>query len=394
MTLRRTPADFTVEERPRPALLASLSPEPTPDARLAVYRLTKTSLTTPEAAGFLARSLGLRPSTASYGGLKDKHAVTTQLIALPAPQSAPDTISEARWHATRIGWINRELRADDIQANAFTIIARDLAKETCTAMDQRAAHLLRGESLLFVNYFGDQRFGSARHGRGFAARALIDGDFESALRLAIATPARKDSGKTRAFTRLCAQAWGDWPRLAAELPRIPERRPFEVLAKGGDFRAAFRGLPHFTQSIIIEAFQSYLWNSAARALARSLAGDGALRSDDAFGPMLFIPARGIDPATESLDFPLPSPTLSLAPPWDRPMADALAAEGITLAALRIPGLSRPDFGAASRRFILSASAFSMHPPERDELSGRLKRTLRFELPRGAYATVVLRALGH
>ena len=37
----------------------------------------------------------------------------------------------------------------------------------------------------------------------------------------------------------------------------------------------------------------------------------------------------------------------------------------------------------------------MSPPEPDELGGgtRRKRTVEFELPRGAYATVVLRGLG-
>lgn len=46
---------------------------------------------------------------------------------------------------------------------------------------------------------------------------------DAALRLAVGTPARKDLGVRRAFTRTCAAKWGQWKALAAELPPCPER---------------------------------------------------------------------------------------------------------------------------------------------------------------------------
>ncbi len=76
--------------------------------------------------------------------------------------------------------------------------------------------------------------------------------------------------------------------------------------------------------------------------------------------------------------------------------EVLAAEGIELSKLRVPGLRKPFFGEAPRPLFVRAAAFSISQPEPDELSSRqdkLKRTVRFDLPRGAYATVVLRALG-
>jgi tRNA(Glu) U13 pseudouridine synthase TruD len=44
---------------------------------------------------------------------------------------------------------------------------------------------------------------------------------------------------------------------------------------------------------------------------------------------------------------------------------------------------------------VTAQGFEMTGREPDEMSGgkRFKRTARFSLPRGAYATVVLRGLG-
>lgn len=395
MTLRRTPADFVVTERETGAIASILRHDASPDHPFAVYRLSKTSLTTPEGVGMLARALGVRPGAASYAGLKDKHAVTSQLVTLAAPPDAPDAARGPRWEATRLGWSPRHVRADDIDANAFTIVVRDLARETCIAMDRRRAALSRGDDLLVVNYFGDQRFGSARHGKGFAARALLRGDFETALRLAVGTPARKDSGRTRTFTRLCASHWGDWARLARDLPRCPERKPFEALARGATMRDAFASLPAFLQTMLVEAFQSHLWNDAARRLAAALGASGDLRSDDAFGPMLFLAAPAVTPGLEHLDLPLPAPGTQPREPWFIPMRDALAAEGITTADLRIPGLAKPYFGEAPRRFIVVVQGLRVLAPEPDDLTaGRLKRLVSFDLPRGAYATVVLRALGH
>ena len=75
---------------------------------------------------------------------------------------------------------------------------------------------------------------------------------------------------------------------------------------------------------------------------------------------------------------------------------ALASEGIDLPQLRIPGLRRPFFGETPRPLLVRAERFDLTGATTDELtpSGkRLKRVASFELPRGAYATVVLRALG-
>jgi tRNA(Glu) U13 pseudouridine synthase TruD len=60
----------------------------------------------------------------------------------------------------------------------------------------------------------------------------------------------------------------------------------------------------------------------------------------------------------------------------------------------VPGLRRPDFGEAPRGLFAEAAGFALDPPTADELfADRLRRSVRFELPRGAYATVLLRALG-
>ncbi len=401
MTIRRQPADFVVEELAAPAFLDTLAPRGGPRCAHAVYALTKESLTTPDAAQRLARALRARPDGASYAGLKDKHARTTQLVSVLVRGPVPESAEGPGWSALRRGWSDAPVLSDAIDGNRFTIVVRDLTPDASADMARRAS-LLRADdagspALLVVNYFGAQRFGSARHGAGFIARRLIEGDFDGALRLAIGTPARKDTGATRALTRACAASWGDWADLLVKVPRCPERAAFEVLASGGTARDAFAALPRFTQTMAVEAYQSHLWNATARAMALEIArAEGSiLRTPDEFGEMVFPAAAVVPGHAREMIVPLLAPKTALEGPWAGAARAALEAEGIDASKLRIPGLRRPFFGEAPRPLFALARRFTMTEPAPDELSrsGRLKQSLAFDLPRGAYATVVLRALG-
>jgi len=82
-------------------------------------------------------------------------------------------------------------------------------------------------------------------------------------------------------------------------------------------------------------------------------------------------------------------------PWAPHLQAALAARALSLDALVAPGLTRPYFGQAERALFVSASEASLGEPVADELSagGAMRVAVRFSLPRGAYATVAMRALG-
>lgn len=402
MTIRRTPEDFRVGERLAPGVLLA---EP---AAFRVYTLEKVSLTTPEAVGRLAAALGVRAGLVEPAGLKDKHALTTQHVSVPAGEGGrplPDTIEGHHWKAAAVGWCARALSAADIACNAFEIVVRGLDTREYEAMALRAAELAHPASdrPVFTNYFGDQRFGSARHGQGFAADHLLRGDFEGALRLLIATPARKDAGARRTFTRALAQRWGAWGDLIKTLPRVPERAAVEALAEGRGFRDAFAALPHLVQVFAIESYQSMLWNAAAADLTRGLCKDAAAAPIDApgeAGPLVFAPARAVPESMEVAELPTPGPELAEASetPMSRAMLATLKARGLAPEALRIPGLRRPAFGVVPRPVFCRADAFAGSEPVRDEFAApkspkRWAARVYFELPRGAYATVLLRALG-
>jgi tRNA(Glu) U13 pseudouridine synthase TruD len=131
--------------------------------------------------------------------------------------------------------------------------------------------------------------------------------------------------------------------------------------------------------------------------------------------MHFPASASIPPELAGLDLPILGRDSPLLEPWRSAAQAVLSEESITTAMLRVPGLRRPHFGQATRRLFVAAANFSLSPPEADappadasappsagkrpadrsktKRPTRFSRTLSFDLPRGAYATVLLRALG-
>ncbi|MFO0834268.1 MAG: tRNA pseudouridine(13) synthase TruD [Phycisphaerales bacterium] len=404
MTIRRVPTDFRVDEIATAAFRDSLRPAADARALCAVYRLHKTSLSTTEATARLARALNIKPGDVAHAGLKDKHAHTTQHVSAKArdlaaaARFAPE-ITTPGMHATLAGWSSAPVEASIIESNHFEIIVRGLSRETSERMVRHARALaaLDHSSLLITNYFGEQRFGSARHGQGFAAAHLVRGDFESALKLLIATPARKDTGARRAFTRAAATHWGLWTNLLAAAPPSPHRRAIEVLASRGSFADAFASLPMIDQRLCVDAYQSWLWNHAAAELIRDWLADtpdAMLELPTDHGPLVFARATAVPPALSPFIAPLPRKGAALDGAWARAVELVLARESLILNQLEIPTLRRPRFDPGERPLFVSAANFTLSAPAPDEFAkGRLARTARFDLPSGSYATIVLRALG-
>ncbi|HYG76185.1 MAG TPA: tRNA pseudouridine(13) synthase TruD [Planctomycetota bacterium] len=402
--IKHTPDDFQVEE----ILGSELQLLPT--GPFALYRLEKQTLATPEAIGKIARELQVPSGSFAYAGLKDKHASTRQHVTLKLEdgREAPEKLAGKGWSLERLGFTERSITASDIQRNRFRIQMRNLSQQDSYDLE-KAVKLLSVKpnpesfaavsEVRIVNYFGDQRFGSARHGRGFIARNLIKGDFEGALKLAIATESRKDRMEQKTFKRTLRENWGKWKEVFPKLRPMPERKAVERLVNsGGDFRAAFCALPYLLQQLSVYAYQSWLWNRIARRLIEQFCvpRGNVLAADDPFGEMLFPCTEAVAPELLSLNLPLLARKTVLAEPWKAAAEDVLKEEGITVDELEIPGVRRPFFGEEPRALFFIATDFVLSRGERDESAGdpkRQKRTVSFALPRGCYATVVLRAMG-
>lgn len=389
MIIRRQPQDFIVKETLRDGVVS------TDAGPLKLYRVTKTSLTTIEAAARFAKLLGLKSGAVSYAGLKDKHAVTEQHMAV-APSEAPlpdNVLNTGGMMAEPIGYVHAPLTSRDISHNSFEIVIRGCTPADINKLRQRGGALLSAAGdLPVINYFGEQRFGSARHGAGFIAKALIAGDFETALRLAIGTPARKDSGSRRGLTRAAAANWGNWPVAVKEAPPGPGRAPLEVLKAGGNFRDAFAQIAYVEQELFVDAYQSYLWNQIVSAWCDCVE---VLQSSNFDEDGMKFPADAAWAGYSSSDsVALPTPGVSYEDQFAVPAKRVFKGEGVRAEQLTIPGMRRPVFSAGSRSAVVWANDVRLDVIK-DELGAKHTKAAKvtFNLPSGSYATVVLRLLG-
>src|SRR5262245_16070980 len=122
MKIRRLPEDFQVEELTSVAPAAEERGGPH-----ALYLLTKRSLGTPEAVDIVLRRWKLLREKVSYGGLKDRHAITRQhLTIFHGPRRG---MRQDNLELVYLGQTAEPFHAKDIVGNRFEIVVRDLATD-------------------------------------------------------------------------------------------------------------------------------------------------------------------------------------------------------------------------------------------------------------------------
>jgi tRNA pseudouridine13 synthase len=146
--LRQEPEDFVVQE----LALYPLAGE----GDHVFVELRKTGHTTAHVIRLLAAQLGLRERDIGVAGLKDRHAVTTQWLSVPA--KAARRVEGLQIDGVEVVQVTRhtnKLGLGHLRGNRFDIRVRGAAGQGQHARDVLAALMAQG----VPNYFGPQRFG-------------------------------------------------------------------------------------------------------------------------------------------------------------------------------------------------------------------------------------------
>jgi tRNA pseudouridine13 synthase len=383
MKLKHRSEDFQVEER-----IGRTAGQ----GEFALYRLSKRGLGTLEVVDAIARRCHLPRSAFSYGGLKDRHADTVQWLCIQGP---PLNLKQTNFQLSYAGQTDRPLQSADITGNFFRITLRDLSAEEVRHMVARVPLLERDGA---PNYFDRQRFGSLGASREFIARPWIGRNYERALWLALADPNPADRPADRHRKELLRERWGQWETLLPALSRrLPQQAAVAHLARQrGDFRGALARLPATWRRLWIEAFQSYLWNRLLSALLRQTCPgeqllDIALAGETvAFYEQLGDPQRA---ALRECQLPLPSSRNHLEEGPLKTLADeVLGRQGFTMRDLVIDYPRDSFFSKGSRPALFLPRDLSYQVEPDECYPARQKLVLAFELPRGCYATILIRCL--
>jgi tRNA pseudouridine13 synthase len=294
--------------------------------------IEKRNLTTLEAVGKLARVLGVEARDVGYAGMKDRRATTRQWLSLHgvAPERAQEAVVEGmRILAT--GRHRNKLRVGHLHGNRFEILLTDLALGEGAKISGALAELAAKG---VPNRYGHQRFGSA-------------GD-NVEVGLAVLRRTRREPDSRRRKLLLSAVQSAVFNRVL-------------------DLRAQESGLLTLLGGDILEKVDS----------------GGQFASTDLAVDQARVDAGEVVPTA-----PLPGGRVRTPEPGSaaRALEDrALAELGIGPDELGQVGRSLPG----TRRPVVVKVTLGDVPVS--EEAGGLR--LRFSLPPGSYATVVLEALG-
>lgn len=384
MKLKCQPEDFRVEE---------LSAAQTAGAgRYTYYRLSKRDIGTIEAVQAICRRWNLEGRRVSYAGLKDRHAETVQYLTIAGGPSA--AMVTPRFRLEPLGRLNAAYGPRELVGNRFELVLRDLSEADAARALAAIDDIPR---VGLPNYFDDQRFGSLGASGEFVARAWLAGDHERALWLAMAEPNSSDRAATRTEKAILRESWSDWPEAKGRLPRSSARSIVTYLVDHpADFRGAFARLPRELRMLFFSAFQSHLWNLVLAAWLRASAPPGELVPVELKAGLFPFPrhmaAERVD-ALRKLDLPLPcARTAAPEGPLGAIVAEVLTPFGLAWNDLRIKHIKDIFFSKGSRA-ALFAPAQLRASREADALyPGRRALRLSFELPKGSYATILVKRI--
>lgn len=359
-----------------------------------LFRIEKTGLSTMQAAHDVARALNVSRRDVGFAGLKDARAVARQWFSVEHVD--PDAVSQLAIPRIRVLEVTRhrnKLRLGHLRENRFIIRVRETdAGRLAQVQDALRTLTERG----VPNYFGRQRFGN-RGDTWIVGRTCVRGNLEEALDFVLGRAGPMDHGDIlqarRAYDRgEYAQALQHWPRMFRD-----ERRALAALDRAdGKKKRGFLAIDPHTRQFYVSAYQSHLFN---RVVAARLSAGGLHQLQ--LGDLAWLHATGAvfsvtDPAAEQprADAFEISPTGPLfgyrmthasGAPGEMEAA-LLAEEGLTDEAFRNPHL-RVKGLRRTLRFPIRDAAVTLGADGRGSYL-----ELRFSLPRGCYATAVLREL--
>ncbi|WP_255170152.1 tRNA pseudouridine(13) synthase TruD [Natrononativus amylolyticus] len=390
-----------------------------------VFRATLSGWDTNDFATRLSDALGISRERVNWAGTKDKYAVTTQLFSVYGadPDDLPD-VSGAEIEV--LGRAGRSIEFGDLAGNAFELVVSEPeSPENAAAITDELAAFggLEGgdaddESSTSVgvpNFFGQQRFGSRRPITHKVGLEIVRGDWEGAVLAYLSNPFESEPDATQearqfVFDELCEGDDRDWH---AALERFPSGLRYERSLLHGlaecdgepgpvDFRKTLERLPSNLQRLFVHAAQSYAFNlMLSRRLERGLpfekpvAGDVVCFSDTDAPEGLELPdidreqrvderrvrsvTRHCERGRAFVTAPLVGTETELADGEQGEIEREVLAElDLEPADFDLPG----EFhSTGTRRAILVRTGleYDLEP-----------LTLSFSLPKGSYATVLLR----
>ncbi|MBD3354022.1 MAG: tRNA pseudouridine(13) synthase TruD [Candidatus Lokiarchaeota archaeon] len=292
--IKDTPSDFIVREiTPNGEILTTgivdkkidLSLNETTKTKYTHFNVVKRHEDTIVAAQLIAAALKVPRDIISWAGLKDNHAITVQRMCIKGDHLAE--VSKLQFNNIFIKDIHygrKKIRTGDLWGNHFDIVIRNLGNDeennpldhiNALTRDKISGILKEATSSInergFPNFFGLQRFGSYRPNSHTIGKLIFLGDYKKAIEefLMKSYPKEYDNVKN---ARNNLRETKDYEKALNEFPNVLkyERSVINYLIHNpGNYKTALKQLPTPLTRLLMSAYQSYLFNKALTTRKKS-----------------------------------------------------------------------------------------------------------------------------
>jgi len=422
------PEDFIVEE------IADVPMSSTGD--FCVYRLQKRGWNTVDVLKNLSKKLNLPSSDFSYGGKKDKYALTSQYITIgrqgykqttpSAPTSSqgggegrikkswimrknlqspsavnlteierliPTKLDKENYSLSFIGLMDRPMGPDLIKGNKFHIVVRNLTEhELKSALGEIECVKRDG----YPNYFDDQRFGSFDGRQGFVAEKIIKKHYNGALKIYFSRIHPEDSKEEKEHRKFIYENWGNWQACITRAMSRFEKEAFSYLEKHPKgFVPILQRISHEEMVLFFSAYQSHLWNEVLRKIIRSISANSLKISRGIAGDYLFY--TRLDDKNKGylsmLVIPMPASNIRMPDTFTETLySEVLKENDIKSPMFNIRKIRQAFFKGIERNAVVIPEELSVDHSDDEIYQGKKKLVLDFFLPRGCFGTIFIKRI--
>ena len=359
-----------------------ISPSYTESHRYPLYILEKRDIDSNHALFEIERNLHMR---FRIMGIKDAKAVTTQYAGTERVMRNPP--AEVKSRHTRLilkGFTKHPLDKKFLAGNKFEIRIYNAQSSDLSGFILQIGKV--------GNFYGLQRFGSERLVTHLVGREIIKRNFLHAVQLLLSYTTEFDTQRSKEIRNMCSDP-SNYRQVLKMLPRGMdiERQVLSALVAGKDSIVALRAIPITIRRLFVQAYQAYIFN---RCLSKAImAGEDLMQpqmGDLCFemeGPATFGRIIKYHPSSKTRLVP----AIRMAGYTFQPGKGRF--ESITKAILQEEEIDAKDFYIKEMQELSHQGGFRQAPLWCTDFSyKRDPLKVSFKLPKGSYATTLLREI--
>ncbi|MFH0861041.1 MAG: tRNA pseudouridine(13) synthase TruD [Candidatus Altiarchaeota archaeon] len=353
--IKQVPEDFIVEEIAEERLEE--------EGQYIHFTLEKKNWDTLRAIKEISQRLRVSQKRLGFAGTKDRRAVTRQRVSVwDVKLEDLEKVSIKDIMLSDFSHSDDRINLGDLEGNRFSVTVRKIVlpeDEVRRRVDAIAGELSSG----FPNYYGVQRFGIQRPITHLVGREILRGDFNEAVRIYLGKSFGVEEGESDSARQRFWES-GDYGEAIRSFPKhlgYEHALLNHLVKKPTDHVGALRNIPQKLRWMFVHAYQSYVFNLALSEYIR----------------------KGFD--VERL--PLPGYETQL----DEVTASILDGENVSPEDFKVGRMPELSSKGEYRDCFIPVMDSRFESAGGDELNaGFTKVIISFSLPKGCYATSLLR----